>query len=199
MAGVLDKVRRPVGDPDPAKQVADWFRALGVTVPPSEPVALRWTGDTAITIPASEAGDDDLVITPDTPDVDDLADQVVCMVRDADRRRPALWSWHRWPVVGRVAGWLYVTGITSGGGSYGSDDVGRLYTLPSWSSLLHRRCYLLGLPMWWWECQRRQGLTLRGRHRPAEPFAFGVCARCLPCHECGEAYECRDDCRMVAS
>lgn len=54
--------------------------------------------------------------------------------------------------------------------------------------------YVLWLPSWWWECQRQQGLRVRGRHRPLSPYIAWTCAACLACIECGAPYECKPEC-----
>ena len=116
---------------------------------------------------------------------------------------PSRWSWRRRKAVRRLSGLLYTSGITrTGGGAsmHGNDPVGGwIYSLPRWQDVLprrsrHLRPYLLFKPDWWWQCHIRQGWQLRGRHTPEPPYAFGICAACVPCVECGAHYECKDEC-----
>jgi hypothetical protein len=113
---------------------------------------------------------------------------------------PPRWHYARWPVTGKVARFLYVSGITRSGGSIThSGRVGTYYTLPRWRDILpkrrpplmgkpggwYRRPYILWLPGWWWDCHKRQGWKLWTHHRPYPPAALGICGRCLPCPKCG--------------
>ena len=186
---------------DKRSEILGLLEFHGITVPPVEPIAFR-DGDMMV-IPVAEADGDrgDLIITPDQPDLEDVADGILSVIRDCEQTFPGRRNWRRWKLTRRVSTWLYVLGITASGGrasSNGRDPVGTwIYDLPRWRSVLHgRRCYVLGLPMWWWSCQRRQGLSLH-RHRPLRPWAFGVCAACVPCPTCGEPYECGDSCPEV--
>ena len=106
--------------------------------------------------------------------------------RYAESVRPGKHSWRRWKATRKLSGWLYVTGITSNGGSVsyvGGDLFGGVYTLPSWS--LHHRPYVLGQRDWWWRCLIRQ--FPRFTHRPGpEVQAFGgYCGTCDPWWCCG--------------
>lgn len=177
-------------------KVRAWLVDLDITIPDPKPFGLR---DGEIVDTWDEDDDDVYVIYPDTPTIDDLASGIASMARDAAETFPGRRNWRRWRLTGAVATRLYVLGITSSGGGTawcGRDPIGGpIHDLPRLRSVWSgRRCYILGLPLWWWECQRRQGLRLAGRHRPALPFAFGVCARCVPCPDCGAAYDCADNC-----
>lgn len=118
---------------------------------------------------------------------------------------PSRWSWRRRKATRRLASFLYVAGITRTGGAasaYGNDPVGGwIYNLPGWRTVLPRRGarmrpYLLFKPDWWWRCQLEQGWRLRGRHRPERPWAFGICAACVPCPECDAHYDCQPGCSI---
>lgn len=189
---------------DAERQIRQWFDALELVIPDAKPIGLRWTDNSCIEIPADEATDDDLIITPDMPDLDMLAGDCVSMVLDSQETFPGRHNWQRWDLTHKLSSFLYVSGITSSGGSSsmdGGDPVGGwVYSLPGWSSLWsRRRPYFLGKPDWWWQCHKNQGWKLRGRHKPLRPWAFGVCAGCVPCPSCGANYDCDDDCEMVAT
>lgn len=118
---------------------------------------------------------------------------------------PHRWSWRRWPLTRRVASFLYTSGITRTGGSsemHGNDPVGGwIYSLPRWGDVLPRRGglmrpYFLFKRDWWWQCHLSQGFRLRGRHTPRAPWAFGICAACVPCVECGAHYDCEPGCAI---
>lgn len=189
-----------------------WFHNLGIVIPEPRPIGFRWVegkmvdldADTVAAMTDDERDDFDVcVFTPDMPDLEDLAAGVVHIANERHERWPGPLSWRRWRLTGRVARFLYASGITSSGGTYGAGGWDPWathsrpwrYELPRFSSVWrHRRCYVLWLPMWWWECQWRQGARLRGRHRPRPPFACAICAACLPCPSCGALYECRTGC-----
>lgn len=86
--------------------------------------------------------------------------------------------WRRWKITGRVAGWLYTTGLTAAGGSWrmGGGCPG-CYTMPKWNR--NRRPYILGVSRETWHC------LLRRRHRPTITPYGGFCTKCLPCADCG--------------
>lgn len=194
----------------PQADLLDWFERLGFTDPKPEPLALRWTESGCIEIPVEEADDDDdLILTADemdsyTPTLADVAAGCVSTVHDHEERFPGPLSWRRWTLTSRVAGLLYTSGLTRSGGSSGwasRDPIGSaVYTLPKLSHVLpHRgtlRPYVLFKRDWWWHCQIAQGWRLRGRHKPEEPFTFGICAACLPCPSCGAKRECLPDCTL---
>lgn len=109
---------------------------------------------------------------------------------------PPRWHPCRWRITFKLSMFLYVSGISSGGGgvSWHSGD-GPFYRLPPWSSVLPKRGhslrpYVLWLPDWWWQCHWRQGWKLWRHHRPETPFTLGVCAACVPCPECDAHYDC---------
>lgn len=176
----------------------------GLVVPPAEPIALG--GDDLRVVPWPDDPDefDGILIHAEDQPVSTLDDIAGMIAADLRRlyRLPGPLSWRRWEVTGKVASLLYTSGITRSGGGFsmwGADQYGAVHHLPSWRSILPRRGdrlrpYVLFRPSWWWECHVRQGWQLRGRHRPARPFAFGICARCMPCRECGAAYECEPGC-----
>lgn len=144
---------------DAAKDVAEWLTRLGIVIPEARPVCIRWNRDgtsTDLDEDAVAAMTDDeqddfdgVIFTPEMPDMDLLAIQLVHMARERPERYPHRWSWRRWKLTGKVAGFLYTSGITSSGGSVcasGGDPVGGwVYSLPSWRSLSwrRRRPYLL--------------------------------------------------------
>lgn len=181
---------------DLAENVRSWLTDLNITIPEPEPFGLR---DGEI-VPVPLHDDDDVyVIQPETPTIDDLAHGIASMARDAAETFPGRHNWRRWELPRTVSGWLYVVGITSTGGGTrwcGRDPIGGpIHDLPQLRSVWNgRRLYVLGRPTWWWECHRRQGLHIAGRHAPARPFAFGICARCVPCPDCGAAYDCEPGC-----
>lgn len=194
---------------DPERRILDWFTELGMSVPSSEPFALRWTGYGYDRISVDDAvEDEDLVIgaTDFYPfGLKELAAGCVFMVLESQETYPGRRSWRRWRLTGWVAGQLYQSGLTRSGGSFrvgGGDPLrGGTYTLPKLGTVLPRRNgtmrpYLLWKRSWWWECHARQGLKVRGRHRPKEPLAFGVCAACVPCPECGAEYDCVPGCPL---
>lgn len=194
------RVERPVAD-----EIAAYMHRIGVTIPPPGRFALRWHGDDHEFI---DQVDDDQVEVLEADgwlvteyfevSVDDLAHIVTGMVEDRHRRHPHALSWRRWPVTDWLVRRLHGLGVVAGfsTGSDGRDPVG------GWTighvRFRGRRTYVLGKPDWWWRCQRDQGWTLR-RHRPERPWAFGVCAACVPCRSCGAHRECRTDCPEVTS
>ena len=109
--------------------------------------------------------------------------------------------YNHWRIIGRIASFLYVSGITSTGGCITMTSDGTTYHLPHWHDVLpyrfrrdlpdslrhgyHMRPYLLWKHNWWWECHMRQGWKLWKHHHPYPPAGFGICGRCLPCPECG--------------
>lgn len=167
------------------EQIQEWFTELGIVIPEPEPFALY---------PDEADESDQCWITPDAPDIEQLAHNVVHIVRTSDERFPGPRNWRRWKATRWVSRQLYVWGVTGSGGgalSAGADPVGGwIYDLPSLASLRYRRPYVLRLPMWWWECHLWQGWRVWRHHRPLEPFGFGICAACLPCPECGEPHAC---------
>lgn len=209
-AGALRLPARPTAE----AEVLRWFGDLGIVIPPARPIGIRWTDHGAehldedtVAAMSDEERDrfDGVIVTPDTPDLETLAAGVVHIANERHEQWPGPFSWRRWRLTGRVASFLYVSGICRSGGSTewgGWDPYGTArYDLPSWRDVLPRRGgqlrpYVLWLPDWWWSCQRRQGWRLRGRHRPRRPFAFGICAACLPCWSCGALYECRPGCSL---
>ena len=193
MSGRLrTKFGRQPSKTDAHAEVVRWLEHLEVQIPKPPPIALRWS-DMA-EIPVAEATDDDLVIHPDHATLDDLAHAVVSITRDCDETFPGPWSWRRWKRLHKLAVWFdrwspfTVNGSSSTTGRDPSSSWVFSYRWPRWSTF-----YVLGKPEWWWACQRRQGWTLR-RHTPAQPFVLGICARCVPCPECGAPYDCADDC-----
>lgn len=207
---MIRPVSRACMNADTARaELADRFRLLRLVIPDPEPFALHWLAEGGcITVPVDQAEEDDLILT--TEDlleygrltVEDLADQALCIVLEAQKKYPRRWSWRRWRLTRRVAILLYASGITRSGGGFthsGRDPHRVVYHLPRWGDVLPRRGgqlrpYVLWKPDWWWECHLRQGWRLRGRHRPLAPYAGhtgGVCAACLPCPDCGAPYECR--------
>lgn len=201
-------MRVPTKLADPESRIREWFRQLNLTIPPPEPIAIRWKpGGGTETIPVAEAiEDEDTIIGSEDfyPfDLDDLAAGVVSMVKESQMTFPGRYSWRRWTATSWLAGKLYTSGITRSGGSMGYDGAdpigGPTYTLPKWSDVPPRRNstmrpYLLGKQSFWWECLYRQGWKIRGRHKPQKPYAFGVCAACVPCPECGALYDCQPGC-----
>lgn len=194
--------------PSAEERILSWFTDLGVSIPPPSPQALRWTNSEYIDIPVEDAiEDEDLVFTPDEIDLVMLAEGVAYMTRDAERTFPGKSSWRRLKLTSWTAGKLYTLGITRDGGSMsmdGGDPTGKpIYTMPHFRGVLPRRgarlrSYVLGKPDWYWQCLRSQGWKIRGRHKPIEPMAWGVCALCLPCLECGAPYICASDCPTLA-
>lgn len=188
------------------RRILDWFDDLGLVVPEPSPIAMRHTDAGFVEIPLHEADEDeDLIFAPDMPDLDMLAAGCVSMAREHDEHFPGPLSWRRWRLTGWVARALYTSGITSTGGGMGwsgRDPIGsEVYHLPRWSDVLPRRHstmrpYLLWRPSWWWECHARQGLRLRGRHRPEEPYVVGICAACIPCPSCGAHGPCVERCEL---
>ncbi|HUD17321.1 MAG TPA: hypothetical protein VMQ59_08655 [Acidimicrobiales bacterium] len=117
---------------------------------------------------------------------------------------PPRWHFSRWKLTGRVASFLYVSGITSCGGSVSWSGGGpAVYKLPRWRDVLpyrlrwdlkrmglfkfgyHMRPYFLWKPDWWWQCHKAQGWRLWRHHNPEHPFMLGLCAACYPCPKCG--------------
>lgn len=137
--------------------------------------------------------DEVLVIHPDAADYPELFGMLEHARRPA-KRIPNPWHPLRWSLVRRLVGRFYVLGIISGSG-HSHDAHGWFVFHVSWRG---RRPYLLGRPRWWWACHRRQGLRLRGRHRPLEPFVAGTCAACIPCLSCGAPYACEPGCEALA-
>jgi hypothetical protein len=122
-------------------------------------------------------------------------------VRDNAKLRAARWFLpmpKKWRVKSWISSQLYVSGLTSNGGSVAFTSEGITARLPRLRSVWHgARQYVLWRPVWWWECHIRQGWRLRGRHWPEEPFISYICAACLPCPECGAHRSCEDDCPLV--
>ena len=105
---------------------------------------------------------------------DDLARQLRKVKCEREHRR-----WKSWSIWWRLAGWLYVIGITASGGgvSYGRCEfcgIGRQHIAPRWRG---KRSYILGMRREEWTCLRRGH-----RHSPTE---YGLCAICCPCPSCG--------------
>lgn len=112
-------------------------------------------------------------------------------------------SWRRWKFTGRVASFLYTSGVTSSGGGLSSDGMdpvgGWVYHLPRLSSVLPRfgqgawrmRPYLFGIERWWWLCWYHQAHDLvhgRGRrpHWPGPLVSYvAACGKCMPWTCCG--------------
>jgi hypothetical protein len=179
-------------------EVRSWLDVLDVQIPVPPPIVLRW--DDMAEIPLDEATDDDLIIHPDQPTRDDLACAVVSMVRDADETFPGPWHPSRWTWLHKtlmaVESWVPITflGCSSSSGGDPVDGWVYSYRRPRWSTF-----YVLGKPRWWWECLHRQSRGGEHRwHRPIHPFAFGMCARCVPCPDCGAPYDCYDGCPSLA-
>lgn len=106
--------------------------------------------------------------------------------------------WTRWKATRRLASFLYVTGITSSGGSTswgGLDPYGARYELPRLADVLpakYGRPYILWMDRKFRDCARLQlayALRLRrpagGWHRPGRSDVYGICGRCAPWHCCG--------------
>lgn len=187
--------------PSAFDEVLGWLRDLRLEIPDPEPVAFRWTDDGMVDIPTADATEDDLIIQPDRPELEDIAHGVVHMVERHHETFPGPWSWRRWSVTSRLALALCASGVTRSGGSMSFDGRdpyrGPIITMPSWRDALpgeRLRPYVLWKADWWWQCHVRQGLKLRGRHRPERPYALGVCAACAPCPDCGAHYDCADGC-----
>lgn len=86
--------------------------------------------------------------------------------------------WRRWRITGKVAGWLYVTGLTSNGGGWQmSAHCPGCYTMPKWNR--NRRVYALGKRVDWWTC------LIKRHHLRGDEIGFGLCAKCAPCPDCG--------------
>lgn len=168
-----------------------------VTVIPPTDVAWEWRGGDLVEIPVADFTDDTdgFIVRADeieVPTIDDLAGTILSDL-DELASRPAAWRY--WRFTSWLAGRLYVLGVVSG---YCIAMSGRHTRRGSYIDYVHWSFfggpYKLGKPRWWWECHRRQGWTLRGRHRPLRPFALGLCAACCPCPDCGAPYECREGC-----
>ena len=189
--------------PDPAIDLLAWFRTLGFGDPQPKAMALRWTDEGCVEIPVGEAiEDEDLVLSADDmasycPTLEDVAAGCVSTVHDHERSFPGPFNWRRWRLTNRFTSFLYASGIARSGGSAslsGADPYdGWVYTLPKLSHVKRGdtlRPYVLFKRDWWWKCHARQGWTLRGRHKPEEPFVAGTCAACLPCPSCGAHRDC---------
>jgi hypothetical protein len=145
---------------DAAEEMADYLRRVGVVIPEAQPIGIRLTAEgasedvdeaTVAAMTDDERDDfDGVIFTPDVPNIDELAVMLVHMARERPERFPHRWSWRRWKLTSRFAGFLYVSGLSSSGGSStsaGSDPVGGwIYSLPRWSSFSPRRqrTYMLG-------------------------------------------------------
>lgn len=97
---------------------------------------------------------------------------------EAEHRR-----WKSWRIWSRIASRLYVLGVTSSGGgtSYGRCEfcgIGRQQIAPHWRG---KRVYILGKYREWWVCL----LKRRHRYAPLRGNFGDLCAKCLPCPECG--------------
>jgi hypothetical protein len=191
---------------DARSEVRGWLDVLDVQIPKPTPIFLDWEMNEVDEAAWLADEDNVLRIDPDWPDRDDLADAVVGMVREADELFPPAWHWSRRDAVKAVSSWVYRLGITGSGGGcslIGGDPVGGwINHLPPMASFRWKRQYVAGLPRWWWECVWRQVAERRkngwpGWHRPEEPYAFGICAACLPCPGCGAHRDCADDCELT--
>jgi hypothetical protein len=109
-----------------------------------------------------------------------------CQVDDCSQReriakcRAEHRRWKSWNIWSRIAGRLYVLGVTSSGGgtSFGRCEfcgIGRQHMAPRWRG---RRSYILGVKRETWGC------LFRG-HRRTEHLGCGLCTICAPCSECG--------------
>jgi hypothetical protein len=110
-----------------------------------------------------------------------------CWTADyAERERLARqckhWGWRRWKLAHWIAGRLYTSGISSGGGSWAMGDGcnGCLATLPR---LRGKRVYILFVMREVWRC------WLVGRHRRGVEVGFGFCGKCVPWQCCGSVRE----------
>lgn len=168
---------------------------------PIEPVAFVWVGGHLVEKPAEDFTDDDsddggFIVRGDEYGIPTIENVVGMILHDLDELADVPARWRYWRISKRLLSKLYVLGVVkgwataSGGphGQHGSYVSGRV----SWS--FFRGPYALGKQDWWWSCLRRQGFHLRGRHRPIRPWAFGICAACVPCSDCGAPYACADDC-----
>lgn len=88
-------------------------------------------------------------------------------------------AWRRWRITQRFATFLYVSGITAGGGgwSYGGRAGHRgCISMPAFN--LHPRPYVLGISTDTWRCWSKG-------HRRGEEVGFGLCGKCMPWTCCG--------------
>ncbi len=204
--------RREEVNAEAEARILAWFQAINLTVPEPALMAMAYVGKDFVEVPVPDFADDDeeddwdgIVFTPDVPNLEDLAAGCVGMLREAEWRPPPRWSPLYWRWLGRVWSKLYTLGVISGGHSYemrGDHGCTRTIIHPPWRygwrhMLTGKRSYVLGKQRWYWECIGRQGLHLRGRHWPEQPFAFGVCASCCPCPECGAHQECLPTCALT--
>lgn len=117
-----------------------------------------------------------------------VADNVA---RDLEARACRHWGWRRWRLTHRIAGFLYSSGITTGGGSAWGN--GHDWCLDKLPSLRGKRSYVLGFSTNTWRC------WLRGRHRRGEEVGFGFCGKCAPWPCCGaKTFDHASGCREAA-
>lgn len=100
------------------------------------------------------------------------------MERERLARQCKHWGWRRWRLSHWIAGRLYTSGITSGGGGWAHGDGcnGCMFSLPRFRG---KRVYILFVKRETWRC------WLRGRHRRGEEVGFGFCGKCAPWPCCG--------------
>lgn len=211
--------RDPIAD-----AIADSLRPH-IVIPEPVDVALAWdAAGNFDEVPLPDPDDDDaldafgdaggVIITAAdqfVPDVDDLARWALEV---AGRAGPPHWSPRRWTSLERLfraGSWL---GMGPSWGFTTWDLRGNRYNGGKlrWSWPVYRsrwtcdgeprttwklRSTILGRPDWWWECHRRQGLKIVGRHQPERPWAFGICAACVPCQTCGAHRDCLPTCPEV--
>ena len=99
--------------------------------------------------------------------------------------------WARWKATNRLGTFLYVSGITSGGGSTrwgGIEGHEACHRLPRFD--LHSRPYVLWIGRGTWRC------WLKYHHRRGEEIGFGdYCGKDIPWPCCGSVrYAHADDC-----
>lgn len=152
-----------------------------------------------------------------TMDLDERATAIVRAVREADAV-PGPLSWRRWAWLARVGRWSYSFGFGLHFGSCTTwDRFGQQWhpgpvrlvwpahrvrwTCDGEPRVTWHMGYLFGRPGWWWECvwrqvrhPRRRAAAGVGWHRPEYPWAFGVCAACVPCPSCGAHRDCEPGC-----
>lgn len=89
-------------------------------------------------------------------------------------------AWHRWRIVRWLIAQAYMSGLAvSGGGHTWGGYGGCNGCLTSWPKFRRgSRYYVLWLETWKWRCLRRG-------HLPGDFIGFGMCAKCLPCPDCG--------------
>lgn len=117
-----------------------------------------------------------------------------------DIATPGPRNWRRWKITRKACAWAYALGLSAGGstqydwsGSYVT-GIHISGTRNRHTGKRYRPVYVLAWQVGNWRC------LLRQHHWPSpHKVMFGICAKCAPCPDCGQAAPLDHDCTVAVA